>query len=82
MGNVRAATRFDQEWEWSKIGKPVDRLEWLMTHGTLLFMAGSTQHHYRHSVPRQRDVASERLNLTFRRVLHPPHAAKPTGQRA
>lgn len=35
MGNVRAASRFDQAWDWSKIGKPVDRLEWLMTPQTV-----------------------------------------------
>jgi len=48
------------------------RFEWSMSHGAMLFMAGSTQHHYRHSVPRQRGVVTERLNLTFRRVLRPP----------
>jgi len=35
MGNVRASARFDQAWEWSKIGKPVDRSEWLMTPQTV-----------------------------------------------
>jgi putative endopeptidase len=35
MGNVRASARFDQAWEWSKIGKPVDRFEWLMTPQTV-----------------------------------------------
>jgi len=35
MGNVRASSLFDQAWEWSKIGKPVDRSEWLMTPQTV-----------------------------------------------
>ncbi len=35
MGNMRASGRFDQAWEWSKIGKPVDRAEWLMTPQTV-----------------------------------------------
>lgn len=35
LGNVRASARFDQAWEWSKIGKPVDRSEWLMTPQTV-----------------------------------------------
>lgn len=35
MGNVRAASRFEQAWEWSKIGRPVDRSEWLMTPQTV-----------------------------------------------
>lgn len=35
VGNVRAATRFDHDWAWSKIGQPVDRTEWLMTPQTV-----------------------------------------------
>jgi putative endopeptidase len=35
VGNVRATSRFDHDWEWSKIGKPVDRAEWLMTPQTV-----------------------------------------------
>ena len=35
VGNVRASALFDQDWEWSKIGKPVDRNEWLMTPQTV-----------------------------------------------
>jgi putative endopeptidase len=35
VGNVRASSRFDLDWEWSKIGKPVDRTEWLMTPQTV-----------------------------------------------
>ena len=36
--------------------------------GSLLVMAGSTQHHYRHAVPKE-DDSGERINLTFRRVF-------------
>lgn len=35
VGNVRAANIFEEDWEWSKIGKPVDRTEWLMTPQTV-----------------------------------------------
>src|SRR5690606_23111580 len=35
VGNVRATSRFEQDWEWSKIGKPVDNTEWLMTPQTV-----------------------------------------------
>jgi putative endopeptidase len=35
LGNVRAASQFEQDWEWSKIGEPVDNLEWLMTPQTV-----------------------------------------------
>jgi alkylated DNA repair dioxygenase AlkB len=34
-------------------------------------MRGTTQHHYRHGVPKQPSVTASRINLTFRRVLHP-----------
>ena len=45
------------------------RHEFALAAGTLLVMAGSTQHHYRHSVPKERAVGAPRVNLTFRRVL-------------
>lgn len=35
VGNVRASSVFDEDWEWSKIGKPVDHTEWLMTPQTV-----------------------------------------------
>jgi len=35
VGNMRASAAFDEDWEWSKIGKPVDRTEWLMTPQTV-----------------------------------------------
>jgi len=53
--------------------------EWRLTDGAVLLMGGSTQHHYRHAVPRQRGVTGERVNLTFRRVLCPPGETPPAG---
>lgn len=53
--------------------------EWHLTEGAVLLMGGSTQHHYRHSVPRQRGVPGQRLNLTFRRVLCSPGETPPEG---
>ena len=38
-------------------------------HGSLLLMAGTTQHHYLHAVPKTTRVVGERINLTFRCVL-------------
>ena len=35
VGNVRAASAFEDDYEWNKIGKPVDRREWLMTPQTV-----------------------------------------------
>ncbi len=36
--------------------------------GSLLVMAGQTQQHYRHALPRTRRAVGERINLTFRHV--------------
>jgi len=35
VGNMHAASAFEEDWEWAKIGKPVDRTEWLMTPQTV-----------------------------------------------
>lgn len=37
-------------------------------HGSVLLMAGSTQHHYVHAVPKTARAVDERINLTFRQV--------------
>jgi alkylated DNA repair dioxygenase AlkB len=44
-------------------------LEILLTHGSFLLMKGSTQHNWYHSIPKQRNVNSPRINLTFRKIL-------------
>jgi alkylated DNA repair dioxygenase AlkB len=38
-------------------------------HGSVLLMAGPTQHHYLHCVPKTARPVGERINLTFRRVV-------------
>jgi alkylated DNA repair dioxygenase AlkB len=45
-------------------------MAFLLGDGALLVMAGATQHHYRHAVPKTAE-AGERINLTFRRVNAP-----------
>jgi alkylated DNA repair dioxygenase AlkB len=37
--------------------------------GSLLIMRGTTQHHYRHGVPKQPKILEPRINLTFRRII-------------
>lgn len=37
-----------------------------LQHGTLLVMAGETQHFWQHSVPKEPKIVGNRLNLTFR----------------
>ncbi|MFC0676885.1 alpha-ketoglutarate-dependent dioxygenase AlkB [Lysobacter korlensis] len=44
------------------------RLALELPHGSLLVMAGQTQRHYRHALPRTARTVGERLNLTFRHV--------------
>jgi alkylated DNA repair dioxygenase AlkB len=49
-----------------------ERLDLDLPHGSLLVMAGTTQHFWRHGVPKQRSVAASRVNLTFRRIFPRP----------
>lgn len=39
-----------------------------LAHGSLLLMAGSTQHHWLHAVPKTSSAVGPRVNLTFRGV--------------
>lgn len=39
--------------------------------GSLLIMAGETQRHFRHEMPKEPRVTASRINLTFRYVKHP-----------
>jgi len=40
-----------------------------LTNGSLLLMHGSTQHHWKHQIPKQMRVAEPRINLTFRKII-------------
>lgn len=51
-----------------------DRLEFRLPHGSLLVMGGTSQHHWRHGVPKTKKPVGPRINLTFRRVLRPGSA--------
>jgi alkylated DNA repair dioxygenase AlkB len=46
--------------------KDLETIEILLTHGSLLIMRGSTQHFWKHQVPKTSKVLAERINLTFR----------------
>lgn len=43
-------------------------VELSLTPGSLLVMAGTTQRHWHHGVPKTRKPVSPRINLTFRRI--------------
>ena len=40
-----------------------------LQHGSLLVMAGTTQTHWLHSIPKESSVMAPRINLTFRQIL-------------
>lgn len=40
-----------------------------LQHGSLLIMAGSTQHHWLHSISKQTRTIAPRINLTFRQII-------------
>jgi alkylated DNA repair dioxygenase AlkB len=41
-----------------------------LPHGSLLVMAGETQRHFKHEVPKEPGITEPRINLTFRRIEH------------
>lgn len=44
------------------------RVEYLLGYGDLLVMAGSTQRHCQHALPKSARAQAERINLTFRHI--------------
>lgn len=48
------------------------RLEIELEPGSLVVMRGQCQAEYRHGIPKDARCASERVSLTFRRLLHAP----------
>lgn len=53
------------------------RVNLLLTSGSLLVMEGTTQHWYRHGVPKEPGVTQARINLTFRVILTSPQTPSP-----
>lgn len=47
------------------------RRELVLPNGSLLLMAGDTQQHWHHALPRTARPVGERINLTFRRIAGP-----------
>ncbi|MDR2871421.1 MAG: alpha-ketoglutarate-dependent dioxygenase AlkB [Xanthomonadaceae bacterium] len=48
---------------------PAAQLTLELPHGSLLWMAGDTQRHYLHALPKTAKPIGERINLTFRRIM-------------
>jgi alkylated DNA repair dioxygenase AlkB len=47
-----------------------EKVELPLRHGTLLIMKGELQHFWQHSVPKEKKVKEDRINLTFRVINH------------
>jgi alkylated DNA repair dioxygenase AlkB len=47
----------------------LEKIEVLLTHGSVLIMQGETQHYWQHSVPKQAKIDKPRINLTFREII-------------
>ena len=45
------------------------KIEIPLHHGSVLVMAGALQHHWQHSIPKQKSIQSSRINLTFRQIF-------------
>ena len=52
-----------------KIDKSIENIKIHLKSGSLLVMLGSTQHHWKHSLPKRLKVREPRINLTFRKIL-------------
>jgi alkylated DNA repair dioxygenase AlkB len=52
-----------------KTRKDLPKLELDLPHGSLLVMAGPTQHYWQHQIPKTAKSVAERINLTFRVIL-------------
>ncbi len=40
----------------------------LLTHGSVLIMAGATQHFWQHALPKTAKPLGARINITFRKI--------------
>lgn len=40
-----------------------------LTNGSLLWMAGETQHHWKHAIPKTKKTLGARINITFRNII-------------
>lgn len=48
--------------------KSIKRKDIILKSGSLLIMAGTTQHYWKHQIPKTKKVIGPRLNITFREV--------------
>ena len=51
-----------------RLRKEEPNISLALNHGSLLFMTGSTQHFWKHQIPKTRKHVEPRINLTFRNI--------------
>ena len=49
--------------------KSKEVLDVMLSHGDLLLMTGDIQHYWKHELPKTKTQKSERINLTFRKII-------------
>lgn len=59
-----ATRRFDL-----KHTRTQEKLSFDLKSGSLFVMGGEMQHHWKHQIPKQRNVQEPRVNLTFRKII-------------
>lgn len=46
-----------------------DKVQFRLGHNQLLIMAGETQKHWKHYIPKEKEIENERMSFTFRKIL-------------
>ena len=50
--------------------KDIEKVKIHLKNGSLLLMLDSTQHYWKHSIPKRLKVKNSRINLTFRKIIN------------
>lgn len=69
---VIASVTFGQSrpFQLKHINKPeIKKIDIALSNGSLLIMAGETQHYWKHQIPKTSRKVTERINLTFRKII-------------
>lgn len=45
------------------------KIDIFLENGSMLWMGGSTQHFWKHQLPKTKKITSDRINLTFRKII-------------
>ena len=61
----------EREFQFKHIKKKELKKSLVLTHGSLLLMTGSTQHHWQHALPKRAKEMGARINITFRYIFTP-----------